>query len=104
MSSPREAPPFADVALLLAPIWGPLLLAPFFMLVPSLVDSVVGTVTFVVGLFAFPAVGLFGLLRTSHAGLVAKLFVGSIYYLPAMLFCGASFWGVCGVILDACKP
>lgn len=103
MPAKNQATSLTDVALLFAPIWGPVLIAPIFMLLPRLLEPV-GPLVFFVGLVAFPALGLRGLFRTSSAGPILKLVVGSVYFFPAMLFYGAASWAVCGVLLDSCKP
>lgn len=101
MSANNTTPSFVDVAFMFAPLWGPILLAPIFMLFPFL-DFLRPLVAFV-GVVAFPALGVRGLLRTSNAGPVLKFVVGSVYFFPAMLFCAAAFWGVCMELLDSCN-
>lgn len=103
MPANKQEPSLTDIALLFAPIWGPVLVAPIFMLLPSLLEPL-GLLVFFVGLVAFPALGLRGLFRTSSAGPILKLVIGSFYFFPAMLFYGVASWGVCGVLLDSCKP
>ena len=97
--SKNEQPSLKDLAFLIAPIWGPVSLTPILMLLPSL-----WTPLFFAGLVAFPAVGLRGLLRTSSAGPVLKVIVGSAYFFPAMLFSGLSFRVSCVFLLGGCKP
>ena len=97
--SKKEQPSLKDLAFLVAPIWGPVSLAPVLMLLPFL-----WTPLFFGGLIAFPAIGLRGLLRTSSAGPVLKVIVGAAYFFPAMVFCGVAFRVSCFFLLGGCKP
>ena len=101
MAKSIQVPSLADIAFFFAPAWGPLSFVPLFYFFPSLLERL-GTFVFYVGLVVFPALGVRGILRTSSGGPVLNFFVGCVYFFPAMLFCGAVFWGACGM-LGACK-